>query len=198
MKDKLEAFYDFWFNYYKDPLKWIQIGDKKDNFIRTKYQPLFQKFIDSKYYDKSATITTSKRALIGAIILCDQIPRHIFRGSELSYFYDNIALKLAKIALESTNYRILGEDFVYVTLPFQHSLDIRDHDYIIQILNSKIRNTREEKYRKMYKFTLKYAILHRDTILRFGSFPKRKAILGQTLTNEEETYLKTEAKNRPF
>jgi len=36
---------------------------------------------------------------------------------------------------------------------------------------------------------LKFAVLHRDIITRFGRFPHRNAVMGRESTNEEKTFL---------
>ena len=74
----------------------------------------------------------------------------------------------------------LVRPFMY--LPFEHSEDLADQDESIR-LATLLRNQEGDEN------TLKWALIHRDIIVRFGRFPHRNAMFGRINTAEEELFL---------
>ena len=65
-----------------------------------------------------------------------------------------------------------------MVLPFEHSEDIADQDLSIALAE-------ELDDAEM----LKWAVIHRDIIVRFGRFPHRNPALGRTTSAEEQAFL---------
>ena len=62
-------------------------------------------------------------------------------------------------------------------LPFMHSEALTEQDRSLEL------------YAPLGNEPMRYAIMHRDIIARFGRFPHRNAVLGRTTTAEEQAFL---------
>lgn len=114
-------------------------------------------------------------------LLCDQFPRNMFRRSARAFSGDAKAIETARIALARfypVAYPIPMRAFFYV--PFEHSEQLADQELSCALFATLGR----EDYDK-------YAISHRDIIVRFGRFPHRNEVLGRACTEHELDYLKT-------
>ncbi|PDT42984.1 MULTISPECIES: DUF924 family protein [Sinorhizobium] len=116
---------------------------------------------------------------LAAIILFDQLPRNMYRGSPLAYATDCLALREAKLAIgASADIAVPAEWRPFFYMPFEHSENLTDQTMSVKLFTA----LGDPGY-------LDYAIRHREVIERFGRFPHRNAILGRTSTPAEEEYL---------
>jgi uncharacterized protein (DUF924 family) len=117
---------------------------------------------------------------LALILLCDQFPRNMHRGSARAFEGDAKAAETAHVALA----RFYPAAFVltlraFFYMPFQHSESLSDQELGCALFAAF--NDPE---------MMKYAVDHRDIIARFGRFPHRNDVLGRASTNEELEYLK--------
>jgi uncharacterized protein (DUF924 family) len=115
---------------------------------------------------------------LALVLLLDQIPRNVFRGSAHSYATDPLARRYAMRALEA------GFDLqvdpvlrIFFYMPFEHSEDLVDQERAVALVAPL-----DPGYAR-------YAVAHRDVIARFGRFPHRNRALGRASTPEEQAYL---------
>ena len=114
------------------------------------------------------------------MLALDQFPRNVFRGTPRAFASDAKAREIARIALNRGYDEGICPAFrVFFYLPFEHSENVADQDHALELF----KGLGEER-------SLADAIGHRDTILRFGRFPHRNAVLGRDSTPEEAEYLK--------
>lgn len=116
---------------------------------------------------------------LALLILLDQIPRNIFRGSGHAFATDPLARHYAQRMIDAGSDRSFDADlrgFVY--LPFEHSEDLADQRHSVALF-ADVDNA---EYRK-------YAQAHLDVIERFGRFPHRNRALGRTNTPDEQAWL---------
>jgi uncharacterized protein (DUF924 family) len=115
---------------------------------------------------------------LALVLLLDQFPRNAFRGSPRMFATDARALQWAEQALQrrfDTAVEPALRNFFY--LPFMHSERLRDQERAVELA----RNAGGEN--------LRWAVLHRDIVARFGRFPHRNATLGRATTAEEQRFL---------
>jgi uncharacterized protein (DUF924 family) len=115
---------------------------------------------------------------LSLVILLDQYPRNAFRGTPRMYATDPLARIIAGAALELGHDRAVGTDlrgFFY--LPFAHSEHMADQERSVSLCAD------------LPEPGPSHSRGHRDTILRFGRFPHRNAILGRTPTPDETSWL---------
>jgi len=113
------------------------------------------------------------------IVVLDQLPRNMFRGTARAFDADPLALAAAKLAVRSGYDRemlVVEKQFIY--LPFEHSESLADQERACELM----RPLGEELY--------DWALRHRRIIERFGRFPHRNAALGRASAPEEIEFLK--------
>ena len=116
---------------------------------------------------------------LALVLLLDQIPRNIFRGSGHAFATDPLALHFATRAIE-TGFDAQIEPALrfFFYLPFEHSEAMEDQRLSVQLF-ADVDNA---EYRA-------YAQAHLDVIARFGRFPHRNRALGRLSTPEEQAWL---------
>jgi uncharacterized protein (DUF924 family) len=135
----------------------------------------------------SAWEETPESAL-ALVLLLDQIPRNVFRGTPRAYATDAKARAAAARALErGFDQRVppVWRRFFY--MPLHHSESLADQQRsvaLFEALPPDPDRTDDRRYSRRYL----------DTIGRFGRFPHRNAILGRISTPEELAFLKEQRK----
>lgn len=121
----------------------------------------------------------SPESMLSAVILFDQFPRNIYRGTPLAFATDGLALREAKAALEQgADLAVPQHCRAFFYMPFEHSEDIAEQERSVELFGA----LGDEEY-------LDFAVRHRDVIARYGRFPHRNAILGRLSTAEELEYI---------
>ncbi len=116
---------------------------------------------------------------LALLILLDQFPRNMFRGSARAFATDPLARAVAAGAIiRGFDSQVPAEMRGFFYLPFMHSEELADQERAIAF----------------YKAAgdtdgLKWAERHVGIIRRFGRFPHRNAMLGRATTPEEQAFL---------
>src|SRR5688572_15914860 len=120
----------------------------------------------------------SAEGALALLVLLDQIPRNVFRGSAHSYATDPLARHYAMRALAAGFDRQVDPALrIFFYMPFEHSEDLADQERAVALVAPL-----DPGYAR-------YAHAHRDVIARFGRFPHRKRALGRSSTADEQAYL---------
>ena len=115
---------------------------------------------------------------LARIIVLDQFPRNMFRGTPRAFATDSLALSAARQAIERGYDRDwLRVEKIFAYLPFEHSESLADQERACELM----RPLGDEQY--------DYALRHKAIIERFGRFPHRNAILGRPSTDDEIAFL---------
>jgi uncharacterized protein (DUF924 family) len=121
---------------------------------------------------------------LARILVLDQFPRNMFRGSGRAFESDALALQAARHALErgyETTMRPVEKLFLF--LPFEHSETLEDQNRACELTQPLAEYPETAD-------VCRFAMAHRDIIARFGRFPHRNAMLGRESTREEVEFLK--------
>lgn len=157
------------------PEKWFSSDEALDAEIRTRFGATYRAAADGRL-DEWELVPEGSLALL---ILLDQFPRNMFRGTKDVYRTDATALLLAERAIERGHDRAFDPPLCrFFYLPFQHAEDLAAQERGIA-LN---RAAGDED-------GVKWARHHRDIVARFGRFPHRNAVLGRETTPEEAAFL---------
>lgn len=143
-------------------------------------------------YDDWKEVPENRLALI---ILLDQFPRNIYRGSKQAFAFDEKALQLCLEGLELGHDRQLipiYRSFYY--LPLEHSESLSLQQRCVELFESFYAEVRPV-IQETIKGSLDYARLHYEIIARFGRFPHRNSVLERQSTTEELVYLKESGVN---
>ncbi|MHA7775926.1 DUF924 family protein [Roseibium sp. M-1] len=166
---------DFWWR--AGASKWFSGGEKFDSHCREMFLGAIEDAIAGKL-DHWAETAEGTLALI---LLLDQMPRNVFRGTPKAFSGDAKALPIAEYALAHGFDRAFPTEvrnFFY--LPFEHSENMAHQEKCVDLC--RVLGEMEAYH---------YALIHLDVIRRFGRFPHRNAILGRTSTPEETAYLES-------
>ncbi|HKR87773.1 MAG TPA: DUF924 family protein [Phenylobacterium sp.] len=157
------------------PSKWFKHARAFDEAIRLKFEPVHHAAARGEY-DRWATTAEGALALL---ILLDQFPRSLYRGSGHAFATDGKARAVARAAVEA-GFHLAVEPGLrqFFVLPFEHSEDLADQEFAIAIA-SELGDAE----------LLKWARIHHDIIARFGRFPHRNPALGRAMTAPEQEYL---------
>ncbi|MBC2835625.1 DUF924 family protein [Paragemmobacter straminiformis] len=115
------------------------------------------------------------------LILTDQLPRNMFRGTADSFATDPLALAAARTALDKGwDLNAPEPDRQFFYMPFEHSEDPADQALSVQLMAERMASDPE---------MLLHARAHQTIIARFGRFPTRNAALGRVSTPQETAFL---------
>lgn len=116
------------------------------------------------------------------LILTDQLPRNIHRGSALAFATDAKARDAARKAVASDwDLGAPEPERQFFYLPFEHSEDLADQDFGVALMRERLPETGAENFL--------HAIAHREIIARFGRFPFRNVALGRESTAAEQEFM---------
>lgn len=116
---------------------------------------------------------------LALLILLDQIPRNIFRGSPHAFATDGLAQIIAARAIERQFDAATDSGLRWIFyMPFEHAENLELQERGVALFTE----LGDAEY-------LKFAILHRDIIAMFARFPHRNAILGRRSSVEELQFL---------
>ncbi len=172
----------FWLGTPDDP-EW---GEFKDIWFRAA-TPEFDAEIRDRFLDaheRAAAgdldhLKDTPEGCLALLILLDQFPRNMFRGTARAFATDPNALEIAKhAAAKGFDDNVMPVHRTFLYLPFEHSENLADQEAGIRLM-SKVGRDR----------AIEAAIEHRDIIVRFGRFPHRNAVLGRESTPEELDFL---------
>jgi uncharacterized protein (DUF924 family) len=171
---------DLWFA--SDP----QVRTQQDDLIRHEFGDLVERAGRGELNGWA----DSPRRRLSLIILLDQFPRQIFRGSPHAFEYDPQALTLCLSGIQSAAdgaLNIIERIFFYMPLQHAEALEVQDESvaaYKRLVADSPV------ELRATFEESLQSAQEHREIIRQFGRFPHRNPLLGRTTTLEEAAFLK--------
>lgn len=186
---RAQAVLNFWFDDPSDPDSeygqqrkiWFKKDPKFDELVRRRFESDYE---NARAGELNAWMQ-SPRSGLALILLLDQIPRNIFRGSPRSFATDPQALAVARHGIDHRwDGSLIPVERVFLYLPFEHSENFADQNTSLQLFQSLVQDHPE------LKTTLEYAEKHRHVIQRFGRFPHRNAVLHRQTTPEEAEFLK--------
>jgi len=161
------------------PDKWFAKDEAFDAEITRRFVTVHEAAAAGRLGDWEET----PEGVYALLILLDQFPRNLFRNSAHAYATDGMARRVARHAVQNDFDQEVDpvlRPFFY--LPFEHSEDPEDQALSVTLTEAHRDATGDED-------TLKWAVVHRDIIARFGRFPHRNRALGRETTVEEQAFL---------
>lgn len=129
------------------------------------------------------------RGALALILLFDQFPRNMYRGTARAFLFDESARAVLDRALPPERLDALWPiERVFAWMPLEHAED-RDCQARSVELFAGLVEAVDPSERGRYEEFLRHAQQHRDVIERFGRFPHRNAVLGRESTPEEREWL---------
>jgi uncharacterized protein (DUF924 family) len=177
--DWAAALLDFWFNKVGEQ-RWWAHDPELDQQCAFRFKSLWQ---DKQELPAEAFLDRADDAL-AAVLLFDQLPRNMFRGTANAFATDELARAVARGAIaHGYDIQIGGAGRRFFYMPFQHSENLNDQKLSLNLFEAAGDSR-----------SLRFAREHHALIERFGRFPHRNAVLGRkTLTEEEEAARQAES-----
>ena len=168
---------DFWLKETPSE-KWFAVDPALDVRIRSRFEAAWREGCAGGLRDWE----NEPNGALALVILFDQFPRNMFRGSGEAFASDALARDVAKRAIAQKHDLELPETFrSFLYLPLMHSEHLADQEECVRLTKDRL----GEKH-----FSYPYALLHKAAVERFGRFPARNRALGRASTAEEQDFLK--------
>ena len=189
---------DFWFG----PLDELGLADPSKGKLWFGFDPRMDAHIEREFTEDVENAARGRldfwretpRGRLALIILTDQFPRNIFRGTPRAFAYDHLALAWCLEGLEREEDRHLHAcERVFFYLPLEHSELLEQQNRCLSVYESWLAQAPKNLETHIRSY-MKYAVDHRDLIVRFGRFPHRNGILGRPSSAEELAHLQKTGK----
>jgi uncharacterized protein (DUF924 family) len=190
---------DYWFG--ADPLAPDQIplrmrmwfgGDEPAEIRAVRDESLAERFgplVRAAAARELDAWASSPHRLLALVLLLDQFPRNIYRGSAQAFAQDARALELVMAGLQTGADATLAPiERLFLYMPLQHAESVAVQDESIAAFRRLVGDAPAAQ-QALFNGCLQYAVEHRDLIVRFGRFPHRNAVLGRASTAEEIQFL---------
>lgn len=167
---------DFWLDDSTIPF-WFAVSKKFDTQLTNRFGERLRQAASGELYQWRQ----SSLGRVAEIIVLDQFSRNIYRGTPQAFQQDSMALVLAQsLVAMPTEFNALDVSLQkWVLMPYMHSESAFIHEEALRLFETLGDPS-----------SLKYEILHKKIIDRFGRYPHRNAILGRESTAEEIAFLK--------
>ena len=159
---------------------WFLKDPAFDREIQTRFRSVYEDGVAGVLDDWQATAD----GCLALVLLFDQFPRHLFRGTSQAFATDDRALAIAQTALAhgfDQSLLIVQRWFLY--MPFEHSENLEHQRQAIELFYP-LRNNPDAAG------TYRYAMKHLAVIEQFGRFPHRNQMLDRESTPAEREFLK--------
>ena len=168
-----KAYYDEWHS------RWFTSNPQFDQEVRDRFTEDYQKAAAQHL----AEWRTEPRSGLALVLLLDQFPRNMFRGTPQAFATDALARETASQLIQAGLDRcLLPIERAFVSMPFMHSETLADQHYSVELFQQLVNE-------RAYLNFVTYAIKHLEVIGHFGRFPHRNAILGRPSTPAETEFL---------
>jgi uncharacterized protein (DUF924 family) len=185
-REERRALLDFWFGAPGEPgcdeprSIWFKSDAAFDATLGKRFGGLHQRAASGRL-DHWARWPEGALALV---LLLDQVPRNLYRGTARAFSCDAKARALTRQAVA----RRFDADLppvrrLFLYLPLEHSEDPADQDEACRLFAAMPEAERRADW-------LKSALHHQAVIARFGRFPHRNRALGRASSAAEEDFLR--------
>ncbi|MDP2518710.1 DUF924 family protein [Shimia thalassica] len=160
------------------PEGWYAIDDDLDQTIRDKFLDTWKAAQDGSF----AQWLTYPSGALAYVILNDQLPRNMFRGTGKAFASDRAALAAAKAAMhQKWDLKIDEPARQFFYLPLMHSENLCDQERCVRMMMDRMPQTGASN--------MIHARAHREVIRLFGRFPYRNDALQRSFTGAEKEYV---------
>ena len=173
--NEAEDVLNFWF-YEVGRDRWFTSDPALDKQISERFLTLYEKAIVGELKDWERTPEGS----LALLLLFDEFPRHMFRGTRRAFETDELAVELARDAIiKHFDDRIDRQYKMLFYLPFLNSENVGDQKLALFYIRERAKDN---------DWLVKAETNH-EIVQRFGRFPERNPALGREPTPEEAKFL---------
>ena len=190
---KQDQILSFWFGKLSEENRWSEeksqlwfsSSEELDREIQNAFGEDITHAASGAYSDWEKT----PRGRLALILLLDQFPRNIFRGTPQAYQFDALAQKLSLEGIahgQDQELYPIERQFFYLPLMHAESLALQ---LISLLVFQKLTQEVAPSIREYFLLAEGYAKRHFETVKTYGRFPHRNAILERPNTEAESVYL---------
>ncbi|MBR9843011.1 MAG: DUF924 domain-containing protein [Rhodobacteraceae bacterium] len=160
------------------PEGWYKVSDELDTQVREGFMDTWVAAQEGSF----AQWLTYPSGALAYVVLNDQLPRNMFRGSSKAFSSDRIALAAAKGAIhQGYDLKIDEPARQFFYLPLMHSENLCDQERCVRLM--------KERMPEAGTSNMLHAKAHREVIRQFGRFPYRNEALARASTGPEKAYV---------
>ena len=168
---------EFWFSQTR-PRQWFAKDPGFDALVRERFGALCEQALAGELNGWGNEPASG----LALVLVLDQFPRQIWRGTSLAFAGDRQGLALSQQAV--------GHGWVAT-----ESIQARRQFWLMPLMHAEDLVVQEAALPLFEQFTDRrtadFARRHRDVIARFGRFPHRNGALGRPSTADEQAFLPT-------
>jgi uncharacterized protein (DUF924 family) len=165
---------EFWFTELL-PTQWFRPDPAVDTAIKLRFGPVCSDLARGV----PDNWTSTAHGALASVLVLDQFPRNIHRGTPQAFATDTMALAIAGKAIQKGfDLELAKSERQFLYMPYQHAEDQVAQDKSITLYTALGDPD-----------VLAFALRHADIIRRFGRFPHRNAILGRISSEAERLFL---------
>ena len=192
--ESVDSILHYWFGNSADDAEVVRektiLWWKKNPEVDEEIRRRFEAMLESEVKGELASWGNSPRGQLARMLLLDQFPRNMYRGTARAFAYDEQARRLARQALDQgVDRKLRPVERVFIYLPFEHSEDVQDQATGVQLFEAlleKVPATVKQPFQNFLDFAKK----HKEIVDHFKRFPHRNALLGRDSTPQELEFLK--------
>ncbi len=176
---------EFWFSEQSRAL-WFEKNAAFDEAIRARFEDTVRAAAagELEHWERTAP------GALALVIVLDQFPRNLYRGSARAFAADPRAREVADRAMS----RRLDQDIPlaqrhFLFLPFEHSESTGDQERSIALFQAWA-EAHDGPARDRALEQMRYVHRHAEIVARFGRFPHRNEALGRESTEAEIAFLR--------
>lgn len=171
----------FWFGNESSAVR-----QRRDEQIRRRFGELFERAARGEL----AGWADGPRRRLSLVLLLDQFPRNMFRGTARAFAYDAPALALTLSGMQSAADAALDVvERIFFYMPLQHAESYEVHEESVAAYRRLLGEAPEE-LKPIFAGAVRSAENHRAIIAQFGRFPHRNRALGRASTRGELEWLR--------
>jgi uncharacterized protein (DUF924 family) len=170
--------------------RWNAKSSEVDEHIRTNFLPVYRDLVGKVEQGWKPPSLTQR---LGAVLVLDQFPRHIYRDQPAMYATDEIACQMTRDALATHEHESLSlARRMFLYMPLMHTEVIKDQQQVVALFDQLLKDSRTRSPQSVpfFEMSCGYARRHLEIVERFGRFPHRNTILGRTSSDAEVAFLK--------
>ena len=192
--ESTDSILHYWFGTSADDAKAIReksaLWWKKDPKVDEEMRQRFEITLEAESQGELESWGKIPRGQLARILLLDQFPRNMYRGTARAFAYDERARQRAREALDrGMDRKLRPVERVFIYMPFEHSEEARDQAASVRLFAALVEEV-PANLKQAFQNFLDFARKHKEVVDRFGRFPHRNAVLGRDSTPQELEFLK--------
>jgi uncharacterized protein (DUF924 family) len=171
----------------RSDLWWGQVDDQGavDDEIEDRFGTVMERALEGELEEWRS----APESCLALILLLDQFPRHVHRGTARAFAGGERAVSATRHARkQGWDLEMTIPECLFLYMPLMHAEDEESQSESIEAYERLVERAPPETV-DMAKGSLEFAREHAEIVEQFGRYPYRNTLLGRESTPEEEAWL---------